>query len=281
MLKSIKSVLVGLPEQGQMGSSTVPSSAFNYGLSLAQAANAHLTVQAASVKFVVPYTLVGDFAAGVVAAENKRIDEIARSVAERARESADRAGVLYSIESPRLSYSGLTSSFVSHARVHDLSVLDVEEKPFDPDRGLIEAALFESGRPAVIVPDGYDSFSARHVLIAWDGGGAAARAVADALPFLRAAETVDILSVTGEKDLSDSIPGTELAPHLARHGATVNVHVVQGSDVAQTIREQAKARGADMIVMGAFKHSRLREWLLGGVTQSMLKTTPVPLLMSH
>ncbi|MGM3213908.1 hypothetical protein ACS229_29755, partial [Klebsiella pneumoniae] len=79
------------------------------------------------MKFVVPYTLVGDFAAGVVATENARIEEIARAVAERARSSAEREGVLHSVESPRLSYANLVHSFLSHVRVHDLSVLDLEE----------------------------------------------------------------------------------------------------------------------------------------------------------
>lgn len=277
MLQAIKSVLVGLTEQGK----AEPSSAFRYGLSLARAADAHLTIQAASVKFVVPYTLVGDFAAGVVATENARIEEIARAVAERARSSAEREGVLHSVESPRLSYANLAHSFLSHARVHDLSVLDLEEKPLDMDRGLIEAALFESGRPLLVVPPGHDDFTCRRVLVAWDGSRSAARAVADALPFLSMAESVEILSVNGEKDLSATVPGSELAPHLARHGAKVNVSLAHGGDVAQTIREQALSRGADMIVMGSYKHSRLREWLLGGVTQSLLKSSPLPLLTSH
>jgi nucleotide-binding universal stress UspA family protein len=280
MLQTIKSVLVGVTEEGK----AEPTSAFNYGLSLAQAANAHLTLQAATVKFIVPYTLMGDFAAGLVSAENRRIEALADAFVQRAGVSVGLAGVACTIENPRLNYSSLTESFLKLARIHDLCVLDAEENTLDIDRGLIEAILFESGRPVLIVPPGRDAFTSRRVMVAWDGSAAAARAVADAMPFLCEAEAVDVLSVIGEKDISRSVAGAELAPHLARHGAHVNVNdvaVAPGGDVAGAIREQARLFGADLIVAGAFKHSRLREWLLGGVTQSLLKSSPVPLLMSH
>jgi hypothetical protein len=92
-----------------------------------------------------------------------------------------------------------------------------------PDAGLIEGTLFESGRPILIVPHDYPIGLPKHVLIAWDGSGRAARAVADALAFLEAAETVEIFTIVGEKDLSNSVPGAELAPRLAHHGIRVTV----------------------------------------------------------
>lgn len=87
----------------------------------------------------------------------------------------------------------------------------------------------------------------------------------------------------GEKDLSNLVPGAEAAPRLARHGVMVTLTnlVAKNGDVAEVLRRRAIESRADLIVMGAFKHSRLREWLLGGVTQSMLKSSPVPLLLSH
>lgn len=279
MPHTIKSVLVGLTVEGK----TEASSAFGYALSLARTTGAHLTLEAASMKFTIPYTMVSEFAAALITAENDRIEELALAFARQARGSADLAGVVCSIESPRLSYGEMTESFVARARVHDLCVLDAEERTLDIDRGLIEAALFETGRAVIVVPPGHDSFKARHIIIAWDGSAAAARAVADALPLLREADAVEILSVLGEKDLSRIVTGAELAPHLVRHGVDVTVNNVTaaGGDVAEAIRKQARLSGADLIVAGAYKHSRLREWLLGGVTQSLLKSSPLPLLMSH
>jgi nucleotide-binding universal stress UspA family protein len=187
------------------------------------------------------------------------------------------------VESPQLTYSYLLGAFVAQARVHDLSVLDTEEYALDADRGLIDTVLFESGRPAIIVPAGANAFSARRVIVAWDGSARAARAVADAMPVLRAAEAVEVLSVAGEKDLSQSVPGADLAPCLARHDVNVTVTTLaaEDGDVAETLRSQVMRSSAELIVMGAYKHSRLREWVLGGLTQSLLKSSPVPLLMSY
>jgi nucleotide-binding universal stress UspA family protein len=143
--------------------------------------------------------------------------------------------------------------------------------------------LFESGRPLVVVPPGRDAFQCRRVSVAWDGGAKAARALNDAMPFLRAAEAVEIVCVSGEKDLSDAVPGSDVAPHLARHGIEVTVADLEAKngDVAETLRDHATLYGADMMVTGAYGHSRLRQMILGGVTQSLLQRCPVPLFMSY
>jgi nucleotide-binding universal stress UspA family protein len=227
---------------------------------------------------------VSKVAAALVAAENRRLDALADALAERARGDAAFAGVACAVESPQLTYRDLLVAFRNQARVHDLSLLDAEKNTIDIDRDLIETVLFESGRPVLVVPAGRDAFVARRVIVAWDGSAMAARAVGDAMAFLRAADEVEVVSVLGEKDLSQSVQGAELAPHLARHGVNVSVKdltVARNGGVAETLCDQAGLFRADMMVMGAFKHSRLREWVLGGVTQSLLKSTPVPLLMSH
>ncbi|MCO5090318.1 universal stress protein [Bosea sp. (in: a-proteobacteria)] len=279
MASSIKSIFTAYTEEGQ----GEQESALGYALSLAQQAAAHLTIQAAAMRYAIPASFVGDFGVAFVHAENRRIGVLAERFAELARTSADLAGVTSTIETPRLVYAELGERLVNHARVHDLSVLDLEKDAAERDRGLIEAALFESGRPVIIVPPGCETFAAGRILIAWDGSAGAARTVAEARPFLPGAE-VEILSVIGEKDLSRIVAGAELAPHLARHGAKVgvrNLALPGGSDVAEAIRQAATEFRADLIVCGAYKHSRLREWLLGGVTQSLLKATPLPLLMSR
>jgi len=279
MTPSIRSVFTAYTEEGQ----EEVSAALGYALSLAQQAGAHLTIQAAAMRYAVPASLVGDFGMAFVNRENNRITAMAERFAQIAKTSAALAGVNSTIETPELVYSELSDRLISLARVHDLSVIDQEQDAAERDRGLIESALFDSGRPVIIVPPGSETFSAKRLLIAWDGSATAARTVAEARPFLPGAE-VEILSVSGEKDLSRFVPGAELAPHLARHGAAVtvrNVALSGDSSVAGVIRQAAADFGADLMVCGAYKHSRLREWLLGGVTHSLLKSTPLPLLMSR
>ncbi|PTM40291.1 universal stress protein [Bosea sp. 124] len=279
MPKSLKSVLVAFTEEGR----GERSSALAYALSLSQQAKAHLTVQAASMRYAVPASLVGAFGAELISSENRRIQALAEAFAEKAKGTADAAGVTCTVEAPTLVYADLCDRLLAYARVHDVSILDMEKDAVQRDRGLIEAALFESGRPVLIIPPGSERFSARRILIAWDGGASAARAVGDAMPFLTRAEEVEILSVSGEKDLSSVIAGADLAPHLARHGIKVTVRniALTQPDVASEIRQAATDFGADLVVSGAYKHSRLREWLLGGVTQSLLKDCTLPILMSH
>lgn len=279
MVQNIKSVLIGMTEEGI----DEPSSALAYGLSLARQSGAHATIQAASLKVVLGNTFVSNVATGLVAAHNRRLRQLAAAVAEKAAGDAAAAGVSASVEAPQLSYPQLVDTFVAQARVHDIAVLDAETATVNADRGLIEGLLFESGRPLLVVPPGFDSFRNERVLVAWDASARAARAVNDAIGILRAAGSVEVLAIGSEKELAHEVPGAELAPHLARHGVNVTVkNLVAGPDgIAGTLRSHASLTGADLIVMGAFNHSRMREWVLGGVTQSLLEDCKVPLLMSY
>jgi nucleotide-binding universal stress UspA family protein len=279
MLTGIKSVFVAITEEGLKETHV----ALAYALSLAQTANAHLTVEAAARRYAIPYSMIADFGQALMSSENLRIAKLTAAVAEAARAEADFAGVVSTVESEQFNFPELRDRLINRARVADVTVLDAEASVSEIDRGLIEAVLFDSGRPLIIVPPGHSSFDARHVLIAWDGGASAARTVAGALPILRAAEAVEILSIAGEGELDGTLPGTELAPHLARHGIKVTVNLTEAGsgDVADVIMARAADLGAGLIVAGAYRHSRLRELLLGGVTQSLLKDCEVPLHLSH
>ena len=280
MIQSIKSVLIGLTKE--FGPEEV-SSALSYGLSLAKRAGAHATIQAASVKLTLSNTWVSSFSAGLLEAENKRLHTLAEAVAQSARAEAAASGVDCATYAPHLRYPDLLDSFTDLARVHDLAIMDAEPEAIHVDRGLMEALLMKSGRPLLVVPQGCETFSARRVVLAWDGSARAARAAHDALPFLRAAEAVEVLSVVGEKSLPGSVAGADIARHLTRHDvpATANSVEALDGDVAETLRNAAKKGGADMIVMGGYVHSRLREMVFGGVTQSLLRESPVPLFMSY
>ena len=149
---------------------------------------------------------------------------------------------------------------------------------------LLEPLLFESGRPVLIIPNGYSSgVTVDHVLIAWDGSTSAARAVWDSIPLLRLAKVIEIVTVTGEKDLQDVPAANTLAPLLSYLGTKVNVSVItyEGKSVASFIKEHAAKIGAGLIVQGAYGRSRWSELILGGVTREMLNDNILPVLMSH
>jgi nucleotide-binding universal stress UspA family protein len=175
--------------------------------------------------------------------------------------------------------------FASIARRFDLSVI-AQARPDQPalDRLIVEAALFDSGRPVLIVP--YiqrTGLRLERVLVGWDGSRTAARAVADAMPLLVRARATEIVIVAGEAAKSDEIPGADIAHHLARHGvkAEVNRIISVDTDVANTILSHAADVSADFLVMGGYGHSRLREFVLGGATRGILSSMTIPTLMSH
>lgn len=275
----IRDILVGLTEEGRGDEAR---SSVGYGLTLAAACGAHLTVQSSSKRIVAVGAMLPHLTRALATTENRRLDTLARAVADHVAGDAVMAGVVCTAEAPQLAYLDVLARLSFLARQHDLTILDAEPGEVDIDRELIEAVLFASGRPLIVVPPPIDAFTAHRVMVAWDGGAPAARALNDAMPFLRAAQEVEVVSVVGEKALPPSTDGAEIAPHLARHG--VNAKVTELSvhrNVPETLRNHLSRTRADMLVMGAFRHSRLREWFFGGVTQSLLGRCPVPLFMAH
>jgi nucleotide-binding universal stress UspA family protein len=156
--------------------------------------------------------------------------------------------------------------------------------PYDRlESSIIEAALFGSGRPVLVVP--YiqkKGLRLGRVMVCWDGSLSAARAVADALPLLQRAGQVDIMTVD-TKERRNALPGAQIAEHLARHALNVNLSTMVASDieVADVILSQVADSVTDLIVMGAYGHSRLRELVLGGVTRDILASMTAPVLMAH
>jgi nucleotide-binding universal stress UspA family protein len=175
--------------------------------------------------------------------------------------------------------------FAGLARRFDLSIVAQAQPDQAALDGLIvEAALFDSGRPMLVVP--YiqrNGLRLDRVLLCWDGSRSAARAAADALPFLRRAKVVEVVTVASEPAKSAEMPGADIAQHLARHGVTVELKriVTAETDVASTILSHAADSSADFLVMGGYGHSRLREFILGGATREILASMTVPVLMSH
>jgi len=172
------------------------------------------------------------------------------------------------------------------ARRFDLSVFMQSESAGVDTDDMIEASLFESGRPLIVVP--YiqkEGLKLDHVVCCWDGSRAAARAINDGLPLLVKATMVDLLIVVNEKTKSgqNEIRGAEIAKHLARHGVKVQIVTVPAADidVSNAILSYVADVSGTLIVMGGYGHAKLREVILGGATRDMLKSMTVPVFMSH
>lgn len=260
--------------------------ALAFAVSIAEAFEAHLAGVAfgnlsgmADYGLVgVPGTVIGDLLA--------QKEKAARAALDRFHAATARSGLSFSNHLVLETGAGTTAdTFANLARHFDLSVMRQSDDD-GPDNDLsIEAALFNTGRPAIVVP--YiqtEGLKLDRVLCCWDGGAPAARAVNDALPFLKRAHDVEILNVVGEKSDKPQreIHGIEIANHLARHGVQIEIETVTADrNIADVILSHAADKSADMIVMGGYGHSRLREFVLGGVTRDILRSMTVPVLLSR
>ncbi|HVN35734.1 MAG TPA: universal stress protein [Casimicrobiaceae bacterium] len=178
---------------------------------------------------------------------------------------------------------------VAHGRCADLVVLG-QSNAEDPESvfvdELIATTILSTARPTLIVPHiGPRPTLGANVLVAWDGGREASRAIADSLPFLERAKSVTVITVNPESGgrAVDSPAIARLAGYLAAHGVTPVVDRDSVSDIAigERLLSRAADLSSDLIVMGGYAHARLRELVLGGVTRTMLERMTVPVLMSH
>jgi nucleotide-binding universal stress UspA family protein len=172
-----------------------------------------------------------------------------------------------------------------HARYADLTVvgqgIDVDERALGH---LPEELALAVGRPVLVVPR-YGTFRTvgERVLIGWNGGREATRAVHDALPILERARRVIVLSIDPGESPERRLPGADLALHLARHGVKVEATYTTAADISvgDVLLSSAADHSADLIVMGAYGHTRMRELILGGATRHLLAHMTVPVLLSH
>jgi nucleotide-binding universal stress UspA family protein len=181
----------------------------------------------------------------------------------------------------------LSSEVGVHAYYADLVVIARPESAGETagPPGLAESLVLSSGRPIIVFPPRGTVSQVRRILVAWNATRESIRAVADALPLLVRAKAVEVLIADHERNRAGhgQEPGADIARHLARHGAQVEVRRLSsnGKDVGRLLLSQAAAFGADLLVMGAYGHSHLREWMFGGVTRTVLYEAGLPVLMSR
>lgn len=213
-----------------------------------------------------------------------------RSYARGALDGFERSAAATGIGSveARLIDDDAAGGIALHARYADIVVIG----QFDPSTAVpgvmpnfVETVALNSGRPVLVVPfAGEASAEIRRPLLAWDGGVTASRAIAGALPLLQQAGAADVVIFNPRKDDDGhgEEPGADLALYLARHGIRVNVVARNVSgDIGEALLSAAADFGSDLIVMGAYGHTRFREVLLGGVTRTVLQSMTAPVLMTH
>jgi len=257
----------------------------DYAVSVASAFEAHLTGIAFVYDPIVPVSGTGYIPAEVIESQQADNEAAAKAALDRFSEVTRRAGLSAEPLSLSASFAGAGDQFGRIARRFDLAIVgQAEPETTSVDEIIAETALFESGRPMLMVPYIQKApLKLDNVMVCWDGSRPAARAIADAMPFLAKAGRVEIVIITNERGKQDEIEGADMGQHLARHGLKVDVHRITGGniDVADALLSHAADSGADFMVMGGYGHSRLREFVLGGVTHSIFQSMTVPALMTH
>jgi nucleotide-binding universal stress UspA family protein len=257
-------------------------------LALAQAHEAHLTALYIAAEPGLPGYIEGQIPPEILEEQRVEAARCAHMAAETFQATLKNNGRPGECRIVRAADAEVASLIAQQARYADLVIVGqaFEENPGPGGLHMVENLLIYSGRPVLVVPYiGTGERIGRTVTVAWDAGREAARAVADAMPLLERAEKVHVLVVDPRPsaDGHGEEPGADLALHLARHGvkAEVNRTEANGIGTGDVILSWLSDADSDLLVMGAYAHSRLRELVLGGVTRRILDGMTVPVLMSH
>ncbi|MHA1553289.1 MAG: universal stress protein, partial [Alphaproteobacteria bacterium] len=273
-----------------------PLSAVDDASAIADALGTQITAIAFEIRFQGPApvhflaNLVVDMPR-IIAAERKKSSDNARDLIAAFTRSAALRNLSHDHILERCEPSDVQGSLVEYARLRDLTIVVVPDEG-SAERQLAESTIFGAGRPVMILPGAAKRDSPMaldNIVVAWDSSRAAARALCDAMPILEKAKLVRVVTVTNEQPVDTSRPidqsrrGKELVRHLALHGVETALEVIdaRGTPIGDVFEAYATSCKADLFVMGAFGHSRLRDFMLGGATQSMLDRCPLPLFLSH
>jgi nucleotide-binding universal stress UspA family protein len=268
--------------------SPTPAFAIEAPIAFAAATGARISAVACEIKFRVPGSVLGNMLLDIpamVATEIKKSATSAEELLSAFQSAAEKEGVF----GERITEQCLTSEtadvLVEHARLRDLTIVPVPDGDHVA-QWYAQSIIFGSGKPTLVMPHvrkRTGAFALDTVAVAWDFSRPAARAVADALPILKKAKQVYIVTVTNEKSISGRRSAEELARNLVSH----DVHVILdtadagGRGIGEVLTSYVDSVGGDILVMGAYGHSRMRDFILGGATRSMVSKPPVPIFLSH
>lgn len=219
---------------------------------------------------------------GMVAAERQKSVANTEKLITAFAAAATKRGLPHEHIVETCTTSEVAGIVTEHARLHDITLI-----PIGAELGLqqyiAENVVFGSGRPTIILPESHGALSADVIGVAWDFSRPAARAIADAMPILQRAKSIRVVTVTQEKTIETKRSGVELSQHFARHGIEIILDEEQagGRSIGQVFDEYVARHRIDLLVMGAYGHSRLRNFILGGATKSVISHPKLPVLLSH
>ncbi|MCB2010301.1 MAG: universal stress protein [Geminicoccaceae bacterium] len=227
--------------------------------------------------------------AEILAEQREQFERSAAETLAAVRERGERAGVSLELRKETAMYELWADRLARQGRHADLTIIaqpDPDDDFASEHTVMIEAAFMQTGRPALVIPYiGPRNLPPERVTVCWDGSREAARAMHDSLPFLENARETTLLIVNPEKlgAAVGELPGADVAAHLARHGINVEIRTIASGELSpgDAILGEASDQGTDLLVMGGYGHSRLREMVLGGVTRRITETMIVPVLLSH
>jgi nucleotide-binding universal stress UspA family protein len=262
-----------------------------FALSVASTCGAHLSGTAFQYRVEVPGTIItASTLTAFLDAQRAESGKASRDAVARFEHAAKGAGVAVSSRILEVALDDAPETFAKLARAYDLAVVrQPNAEVSGPEELYAEGVLFGAGRPLLIVPYIQKSgLKLDRITLCWDGSRSAARAIADALPFLAMpflarSKAIEVLMVQSREAPADDMTGAEMARHLARHDLKVELSrlTVPDINVAEAILSHTADWGTDLLVMGGYGHSRLREYVLGGVTREIMRSMTVPTLMSH
>lgn len=265
---------------------STPPAAVDVAVDFAAAIGAKLSAIACEIRIPVPGSFIAPAflkVSGMADSEARKSRDQAEAALTAFQKAAENKGVFEERILGKCHAPALAALLVEYARLRDLTIVPAEANEL-ADQPDAEALIFESGRPVLMVPrEPRKSFALNTATVAWDFSRPAARAVGDALPLLTKAKRVHIVTVSNEKRIDTRRSGPELAKHLARHGVEVILETVDaaGRSIGATLEAATRDHDSDLLVMGAYGHSRLREFVLGGATRSVVNLPPLPVLLSH
>lgn len=273
----IKDILLGLAVQDEL------DPAREFALALAAHYRAHVTAVAYGLIPHLPFSIYPEFVSGLAQQIRAKADQAVEAAHARFEQAARTAGVEHTFEKESCPPQTAAPDFMYRLRTADVGVV-TQHKSGELERFgdlFLESALFQSGRPVIIVPRGFrQPFSLDRILIAWDASIHATRAVVAAAPLLAPGATIEVFTVE-ESSKSTEFRGKALVQNLRRHGLDAGLTERHERDIPEAILREIQIFRANLVVMGGYGHSRVRQFVFGGVTRLMLNKMPVPVLMTH
>jgi nucleotide-binding universal stress UspA family protein len=259
-----------------------PNAVIEYAIEFARRETAHLSSLEFAQLVDFPIGRLLPLADAIVEEFNDERLSKANSINEHIEVSARLAGVSADCSVVQQAPESVRNAAVTASRMCDLVIAPKSKGVLSTEQSLIEAVLFGSGRPVLIVPPEWDAGPLLEtVVVAWDGGARAARAIGDAMPLLEKAGRVEVVCVTSDR--SGDARGAELARHLSRHCKNLSVENLPlvRADAGRTLMDHLCSMRPSLLVMGAFAHARLLQHVVGGTTSLMLTDAKVPVLYSY